>query len=97
LSNPIGSGCNAGGFQNCKYCGFDRYQICPSKSIIRKFQNSDSSDDYVIDFDKDNTNIVLNLNINETEQYTGDLKVDYSYEDDGRYKVTDISSISNII
>ncbi len=93
LSYPIESGCNAGGIENCKYCGFDGYQVCPSKSIIGKFRrNSDSFDDYVIDFDTNNNNIVLN--VNETE-YNGELKIDSSYNDG--FIVSDLSSISNIL
>ena len=42
--------------------------------------------------------IILNLYRNETEtdEYSEELKIDYSYYDEDGYNVTDISSISNI-
>jgi hypothetical protein len=97
-------GCAAGGIQNCRWCGFDQYTgiACPTTSTLTTTAStttlSNSLDDfiYIFDFDSNNDDIVLNLYLNETENYLGELKIDYSYEDDDRYNVTDISSISNI-
>jgi hypothetical protein len=89
----IGDGCNAGGIKNCRYCGFDQFTniTCPTSKISSLFEDFI----YIFDFDSNYDDIVLNLYLNETEKYLGELKIDYSYEDDDGYKVTDVSSISN--
>jgi hypothetical protein len=69
----------------------------PTSTSTISLSNSFDSFTFKINFDSDNDQIVLNLYINETETdgYSGELKIDYSYEDDDGYNVTDISSISN--
>ena len=94
-------GCGVGGIQNCRLCGFSNFKPCPTTTTVTTTLTktlSNSLDDfiYIFDFDSNNDDIVLNLYLNETENYLGELKIDYSYEDDDRYNVTDISSISNI-
>jgi hypothetical protein len=94
-------GCGVGGILNCRYCGFSNFKPCPTTTIVATTlitTLSNSLDDfiYIFDFDSNNDDIALNLYLNETENYLGELKIDYSYEDDDGYNVTDISSISNI-
>jgi len=94
-------GCAAGGIKNCRYCGFSNYKPCPTTTTVTTTLTttlSNSLDDfiYIFDFDSNNDAIVLNLYLNKTEKYLGELKIDYSYEDGVGYNVTDISSISNI-
>jgi len=97
-----GVGCNAGNITNCRYCGYNEFKTCPkttSTTTTSTTTISSSFDDfiYIFDFDSNNSDIVLNLYLNETENFEGELKIDYSYEDDNKYNVTDISSISNIL
>jgi len=96
-----GLGCDAGGIQNCRYCGFISFKPCPltttvTTTLTTTLSNSLNDFIYIFDFDSNNDDIVLNLYLNETENYLGELKIDYSYKDDDGYNVTDISSISNI-
>jgi hypothetical protein len=103
-----GIGCVAGGIQNCRYCGFGSFKPCPTTTTTTITTTSpttttttiSSSFDnfiYIFDFDSNNDYIELYLYLNETVNYDGELKIDYSYEDDDGYNVTDISSISKLL
>jgi hypothetical protein len=70
----------------------------PISTSTISLSNSFDSFAFKIDFDSDDAvQIILNLYGNETEtdEYGGELKIDYSYNDEDGYNVTDISSISN--
>jgi hypothetical protein len=101
IDNAVG--CDAGGIQNCRYCGFEQFIgiACPTTTLTTTTSTttlSNSFDEfiYIFDFDSNNDYIELNLYLNETEGYGGELKFDYSYEDDDGYNVTDKSSISKL-
>ena len=71
----------------------------PTSTSTISLSNSFENFTFKIDFDSDEDGqIILNLYRNETEtdEYSEELKIDYSYYDEDGYNVTDISSICNI-